>query len=255
VTDDPSTLAPADVVLLAVKLWDTDAAAERLRPLVAHGGVVLPLQNGVENVDRIGAILGPERVLGGVAYLAAAMGEPGVIVHTGTTARLRFGPTLPVQNTSAEAMLTACRGAGIDADLVPDIRRALWEKFVFVVALSGLTAIAGQPLGAVLADPELRAQFEAAMVETWALAREHGIALADDFVAGQMRFADAQPFAMRSSLLDDLVAGRRLEAPWLCGAVARMAKEARIAAPINAAIYAALRPYCDGRLVATTKES
>jgi 2-dehydropantoate 2-reductase len=138
---------------------------------------------------------------------------------------------------------------------VPDVHRALWEKFVFLVALSGLTAISGQPLGVVRSDPELRAQFEAAMFEAWSLARARGIALADDFVAAQMRFADTLPHAMRSSMLNDLVAGNRLEAPWLCGAVGRMAKEARVATPINNAIYAALAPYCDGRPVDQPKET
>jgi 2-dehydropantoate 2-reductase len=253
-TDDPSTLPPADIVLLTVKLWDTETAAESLRCLLTNGGVVIPLQNGIDNIERIGAIVGPERVLGGAVYIAATIAAPGVIAHTGTMARLRFGPTLPAQNMAAEAMRAACRSAGIDAELVPDIRRALWEKFVFLVALSGLTAISGQPLGVVREDPQLRAQFEAAMFEAWSLARARGIALADDFVAGQMRFADTLPRTMRSSLLDDLAAGNRLEAPWLCGAVARMARESRVAAPVNAAIDAALKPYCDGRAVAPAKE-
>ena len=92
VTDDPASLAPADVVLFAVKLWDTESAAAAIRPLVAKGGVVIPFQNGVESIERIGAVVGAERVMGGVAYIAATIGEPGVIVHTGTMARLRFGP-------------------------------------------------------------------------------------------------------------------------------------------------------------------
>jgi 2-dehydropantoate 2-reductase len=254
-TDDPATLSPADVVLFTVKLWDTETAARALRPLLARGGVVIPLQNGVESIDRVAAVVGAEQVMGGVAIIAATIGEPGVIVHTGTMARLRFGPVLPVQRPAAEAMRAALEGAGVDAEVVADVRRALWEKFVFLVALSGLTAISGQPLGDVRSDPELRAQFEAAMVEAWSLARARGIVLADDFVAEQMRFADTLPHEMRSSMLNDLVAGNRLEAPWLCGAVERMAKPLRVATPINNAIHAALAPYCDGRHIARPKET
>lgn len=250
VTDDPATLPRADVVLFTVKLWDTEAAAHALQPLLAHGGAAMPLQNGVESIDRVAAVVGAEQVMGGVAYIAATIGEPGVIVHTGTLARLRFGPVLPHQRPAAEALQAALEGAGVDAELVPDIHRTLWEKFVFLVALSGLTSISGQPLGVVRGDPELRAQFEAAMYEVWSLARARGVALADDFVAGQMRFADTLPHEMRSSMLNDLVAGRRLEAPWLCGAVERMAKALRVATPVNNAIHAALLPYCDGRPVA-----
>jgi len=246
VTDNPATLPPADIVLFAVKLWDTEIAAEAIRPLVAHGGVVVPFQNGVGSVKRISAIVGAERVMGGVAQIAATIAEPGVISHTGTMARLRFGVVLPAQQPAAEALLAACTGAGIDAELVADIRRALWEKFIFLAAFSGLTSVARQPIGVLRADPDLRAALEAAMREAWAVGRAQGIALADDFIAQLMKFADGLPAEMKSSMLNDLVAGNRLEAPWLCGAVARMATAAGVPAPVHSTLYAALKPYCDG---------
>jgi 2-dehydropantoate 2-reductase len=246
VTDDPATLLPADIVLFAVKLWDTEIAAEAIRPLVAHGGVVVPFQNGVGSVERISAIVGAERVMGGVAQIAATIAEPGVISHTGTMARLRFGVVLPAQQPAAEALLAACTGAGIDAELVADIRRALWEKFIFLAAFSGLTSVARQPIGVLRADPDLRAALEAAMREAWAVGRAQGIALADDFIAQLMKFADGLPAEMKSSMLNDLVAGNRLEAPWLCGEVARMATAAGVPAPVHSTLYAVLKPYCDG---------
>jgi 2-dehydropantoate 2-reductase len=246
VTDDPATLPPADVVLFAVKLWDTESAAAQVRPLVAGGGVIVPFQNGVESVERIAAVVGAERVMGGVAQIAATIAEPGVIAHTGTMARLRFGPVLPGQQPAAERLLAACTAAGVEAELVPDVRLALWMKFVFLVALSGGTALARQPVGILRADPDLRSMLEAAMRETWQVGRAKGIALPDAFVAAQMRFLDGLPPEMRSSMQNDLAAGNRLEAPWLSGAVARMARECGIAAPVNATIYAALKPYCAG---------
>lgn len=245
-TDDPSTLRPADIVLFAVKLWDTESAALAARPLVADGGVVVPFQNGVGSIERIGGIVGARQVMGGVAQIAATIAEPGVIVHTGTMARLRFGAVLPEQRPAAEALLAACRGAGIDAELVDDIRRALWEKFVFLSAFSGLTSVTRQPIGVLRTDPELRSTLEAAMREAWAVGRAQGVALADDFVARQLQFTDGLPAEMKSSMLNDLLAGNRLEAPWLSGAVARMATAAGIAAPVSATLYAALKPYCGG---------
>jgi len=246
VTDDPATLAPAAIVLFAVKLWDTERAAETARPLVADGGVIVPFQNGVGSVERIGAIAGTERVMGGVAQIAATIAEPGVIAHTGTMARLRFGPVHAAQRPAAEALLAACKAAGIDAELVADIRRALWEKFIFLAAFSGLTSVARQPIGVLRADPDLRSTLEAAMREAWAVGRAQGVALADDFIAQQMRFTDGLPAEMKSSMLNDLAAGNRLEAPWLCGAVAGMATAAGVAAPVSATLYAALKPYCGG---------
>jgi 2-dehydropantoate 2-reductase len=246
VAEDPATLDPADVVLFAVKLWDTESAADAVRPLVARGGVIVPFQNGVESIDRIGAVVGAARVMGGVAYIAATITEPGVIAHTGTMARLRFGPVLPEQRAAAEALLAACKGAGIEAELSADIRRALWEKFAFLAAFSGITSVSRQPLGVVRGDPDSRAVLESAIREVWTLGRALRIGLADDFVGEQMKFADGLPAEMRSSMQNDLAAGNRLEAPWLCGAVARMAAAAGIPAPVNTTLYAALKPYCAG---------
>ena len=245
-SDDPKALGSYDVVLFAVKLWDTEAAAAASLPLVADGGVVVPFQNGVESIERIGAVIGAARVLGGVAYIAAVIAEPGVIVHTGRMARLCFGPVLPEQEAAARRFLQACIGAGIEAELVADIRRVVWEKFVFLCALSGMTCATRQPLGAIRSDADLRAVFEAAMREAWMVGRARGIALAENLVAQQMVFADGLPAEMKSSMLNDLLAGNRLEAPWLSGAVARMAKEAALVAPVNATLYAAVKPYCDG---------
>ena len=246
VTDDPAGLAPADIVLFAVKLWDTEGAAKAVLPLLATGGVVVPFQNGVESIERIGAIVGAHRVMGGVAYIAATIGEPGVIAHTGTMARLRFGPVEPSQRKTAEALLASCQGAGIDAELSNDILRALWEKFAFLSAFSGLTSVARQPLGVLRDDPDLRATLEAAIRETWSVGRAKGVALTDDFVTQQMKFTDGLPAQMKSSMLNDLEAGNRIEAPWLAGAVARMGSAMGIATPVNATLFAALKPYCAG---------
>ncbi|MEO5699114.1 MAG: 2-dehydropantoate 2-reductase [Casimicrobiaceae bacterium] len=246
VTDDPSTLAPVDVVLFAVKLWDTEDAARQVAPLVSGGGFVIPFQNGVESMTRVGAVVGPERVLGGTAHIAAKIGAPGVIEHIGTMARLRFGAAWGDAPPVAHELAAAFRGLDVDAEVVPDITRALWEKFAFLAAFSGITAASRQPIGVVRADPDMRAVFEAAMREAFTVGRARGVALADDYVEGQMRFADGLPQEMKSSLLHDLVAGNRLEAPWLSGAVLRMGREAGVATPVSAALYAAVKPYLEG---------
>jgi 2-dehydropantoate 2-reductase len=208
-SDDPKSLGGFDVVLFAVKLWDTETAAAAMRPLLAGGGVVIPFQNGVESIERIGAVVGAPRVLGGVAYIAATIAELGVIAHTGQMARLRFGPVLREQEAAAQRFREACTGAGIDAEVVTDIRRVLWEKFVFLAALSGVTSATRQSIGVIRGDPDLRSCFEASM-------REAGAQI------------------------------NRLEAPWLSGAVARMAKDAATTAPVNATLFAAVKPFCGG---------
>jgi 2-dehydropantoate 2-reductase len=242
---DPREAGEADVIMFAVKLWDTEGAAEQIRP-VAGRAVVIPFQNGVESIERLGTVLGAERVMGGSAYIATRIAAPGVVEHTGTMARLRFGPVLPSQRRAAQALFEACKAAGIDAELTNDIVLVNWEKFAFLVAVSGTTALARAPLGVVRTDPDLRWMFEQAMRETWTLARRRGVKLADDFVEKQMAFLDTLPPEMRASMLHDLEAGNPLEAPWLCGAVVRMSAQAGLEAPVNRAVYAALKPFVNG---------
>jgi 2-dehydropantoate 2-reductase len=143
-------------------------------------------------------------------------------------------------------LVAAGKSSGIDIERVDDVERALWEKFVFLVALSGLTCLARQPIGVVREDAELRATLQASMRETAALGRARGVSLAADFVDKQLDFIDALPPQMRSSMLHDLTAGRRLEASWLAGATVRMAEEMGLDVPVNRTVYAALKPYLQG---------
>lgn len=245
-TDDPAAIGPVDAVMLCVKLWDVEAAAAQLAPLVTRGGVVIPFQNGVDSPAILTRVLGEGRVLGGVAYIAASIVAPGVVSHLGSMARLRVGAFAGGPSERAQAFVDAARAAGIDAELSPDIRRALWEKLVFLCAFSGVTCLARAPAGTLRADADLRKTFEASMREVELVARAQGVELGDGFIAGQMRLLDGLPAGMRSSMLNDLAAGHRLEAPWLCGRVAELAAQAGLAAPVNATIYAGLKPYVMG---------
>ena len=249
VHENPAEIGPVDIVTFAVKLWDTEAAAEQLRPLLAAGGHVIPFQNGVESIERLRKILPEKAIMGGSAYIATRIASPGVIEHTGTMARLRFGAVLPSQRPAAQVFLNACQQAGIMAELVDDIVLVNWEKFVFLVAMSSASTVSRAPLGVVRSDPELRWAFEQAMRETWRLGRARGVKLPEDFVDKQLAFAETLPHEMRPSLLHDLEAGNRLEAPWLCGAVARMSAQAGLDAPVNRTVYAALRPFVNGSKV------
>ena len=241
-TDDPADIGPVDAVMFAVKLWDVEDAAKRLAPLLHERTVVIPFQNGIESPELLKKHIPARHVVGGVAYIATGIKAPGVILHTGAMQRMQVG-------AGAEAFVQACRSAGINIEQAADIDRARWEKFVFLVGLSGVTSLARRPVGVCRADADLRATLEAAMSETWRLGRHLGIGLAEDFVAERMRFVDTLHAEMRTSMQHDLENGGRLEAPWLCGAVARMSEAARLAAPVNRSIYAALKPYINGSAV------
>jgi 2-dehydropantoate 2-reductase len=245
----PEEVGPVDLVMFAVKLWDTESAAQSMQPLLREGGVVIPFQNGVESIERLRAFFPKEQVLGGSAYIATRIASPGVIEHIGQMARLQFGPLMESQRGVAERFLAVLKESKVNAEISDDIVRSNWEKFAFLVALSSATAVSRAPLGVVRTDPDLRRMFEQAMREVWTLARTRGVGLADDFIEGRMKFAETLPYEMKASMAHDLEAGGRLEAPWLCGAVARMARESGIEAPVNATVYAALKPFVDGSQV------
>jgi 2-dehydropantoate 2-reductase len=246
VDSDPARLGPADIVMFCTKLWDVEQGAHQIAPSLAPEGLVIPFQNGVESHLILGRVLGAQRVAGGVAQISATIKAPGVIEQVGPFARLRIGAFHAEQEGRLKAFAEAGTRAGIDIEAVPDIERALWEKFVFLVAISGVMSLARQPIGVVRTDPDLRATLIAALEEAVAVARARNVALDREVVAATVNLIDWLQPAMRASMLNDLTRGNRLEAPWLAGAVARMAHEAGMPAPVNATIYAALKPYLDG---------
>jgi len=252
-SDDPARLGSADLVVFAVKMPDAESAAARLKPLLKPDTVVLPLQNGVEVVDLLSATLGSQPVALGAAYIPAKIAEPGVIEHAGGFASLRFGPLQPEQRPVLEAFAVACTRAKVQVELVADMRRVMWEKFVFLVGMSSLTALTRLPIGVVRADPELRRLLQQVMEETAALARAEGVAIADDFVAKQMTVVDGLPAQAKASMANDLDAGRALELPWLAGAVVRRSERVGLPATANRFVAAALGPYASGAPSANTR--
>ncbi|HTT13871.1 MAG TPA: 2-dehydropantoate 2-reductase [Burkholderiaceae bacterium] len=243
---DPARLGPADIVMFCTKVWDVGQGARQIARAIAPGGLVIPFQNGVESHLILRDALGSERVAGGVAQISATIKAPGVIEQVGPFARLRIGAFRAEQETPLKGFAETGARAGIDIEVVSDIERALWEKFVFLVAISGVMSLARQPIGVVRTDLDLRATLTAALEEAVAVARARRVALDSDVVAATLKLIDWLQPGMRASMLNDLTRGNRLEAPWLAGAVARMARDAGLAAPVNATIYAALKPYLDG---------
>jgi len=245
-TDDPTTVGPVDVVVFAVKLPDAAAAARQIAPLLGPRTVVIPFQNGVEAPQMLADVVPAAQVACGIAYIGVALRAPGVVVHGGAFARLRFGALATAQLPALEAFRDACRRAGIDGEVVSDIRREQWEKFIFLVGLSAMTAVTRQPVGVIRADPDMRATLRAVMRETFEVGTAEGVALPADFVEGRMAFVDSLPETMQASMLHDLQAGRPLELPWLSGAVMRLGARHGIDTPVNRTIVAALKPYVPG---------
>ncbi|MDD9878999.1 MAG: 2-dehydropantoate 2-reductase, partial [Magnetovibrio sp.] len=170
-TDDPEAIGPVDVVVFAVKLWDTESAADMCRPLLGPETVVIPFQNGVTATETIAGILGEAHTGGGVSRVSSYIEAPGVIRQVGAFASLSFAEADGGRSPRMEAFLAACENAGIDANIPSDITRAVWQKFIFLVALSGLTTAARSPVKLVFEGPEGLSALENSMAETAAVGR------------------------------------------------------------------------------------
>jgi 2-dehydropantoate 2-reductase len=246
-TDDPRTIGPVGIVLFAVKLWDTESAAKSLLPIVGPDTGIISLQNGVQKDDVLRQIFGAGAVMGGAAYMATTIGRPGVIVQTGHMQRLVFGEYDGKRSPRAEALLAAALAGGINAEIADDIRRALWEKYVFLVALSGATTSMRVPLGPIRANPRTRQFALDLMREAVAVGRAQGVALPEDFAEQRFAFIDGLPADMTASMHHDLQRGQRLEVQWLSGGVADMGAKLGVPTPANRAVYDILVLHADGR--------
>lgn len=249
VTDDPAELDPVDLVLFGVKLWDTRPAAELVKPLLGEHTAVVSFQNGVVKDDILRDTLGARHVIGGVCYIAATIAEPGVIQHSGTLQRVVFGEydgPGPRESARVRRFRDACAESGIDVETSDRIEETIWQKFVFLVGLSGTTSTARSPIGPLRAHPRARAFLRDTMHEVVQVARAQGVALPPDFADDRLAFIDGVPADMTSSMHHDLEHGNRLEVAWLSGDVVRRGAELGIPTPCNRAIFDILSVHSDG---------
>lgn len=246
-TDDPASLdGPADVVLFAVKLYDTEAAGKAIRPVVGPGTMVVNLQNGVDGPDRLAAVLGAGAVLGGAAYVSALIAEPGVVRYTSDMSRIVFGELDGRQSDRAIAFRDACREAGFEAEVSADIRATLWDKFVLLATNAGLTTLLRKPAGEVYTDPEIMDLAQAMMREVVAVAAAEGVRTSPDIVERSVALSKSFPPGMYASMYHDLARGRRIEVASLSGLLARRGRDLGVPVPHHETVWCALKPYVDG---------
>jgi 2-dehydropantoate 2-reductase len=242
VTDDPATVGPVDIVLFAVKLWDTETAAELTRPLVGPNTRVITLQNGIDSVERVAPILGADNTIGGAAYIATVIASPGVIKQTSQFAKMRFGRADKKPDAVLQAFVEAGKAAKIDIDISADIECERWEKFAFLTAMSGATSALRSSIGPIVADPELRAFFRKLMEETLAIGKAKGVPLDPAYIDEQMNFVltKMEP-GMKASMAHDLDRGNRLELDWLSGKVRELGRALNVPTPASDTVYTVLK--------------
>jgi 2-dehydropantoate 2-reductase len=246
-TDTAEGLAPVDVVLFAVKLWDNENAARIIKPLVGPSTRVVTTQNGIDTVDMIEPILGRSNVVPGLAQISAVIASPGVISHASQFHLIAFNHPDGHADPALAALVAAGKAAGVDFVLSENINRDLWTKFVILVAMSSLTAASRLPIGVLRGDPDGRKLMLTIMREVVAVGRAKGVPLGEDHVEKALPFIEGVPDAAKASMAHDLDRGNRLELDWLAGRVVSLGRELGVPTPACETIYAILKPYRMGK--------
>jgi len=249
-THDPAAVGPVDLVLFSVKAYDTEAAGSASRPMVGRETVVLCLLNGVDNGEKLEAFLGEQYVMTGVVHILSTISAPGVISQTAGPRTIKIGEKDGRITPRVERVLGVLKGAGIQAEISTHIQVDLWEKFLFICAQGGVTALGRLTIGEILACPETAAFYRGVMEEVAAVGRAKGVALSADAVDRALAFARSLQPGMRSSLAHDLGQGNRLEVETLAGSVVRSGREVGVPTPLNGVIYACLKPHHEKALAA-----
>jgi len=235
-TGDASSIGIADYVFIAVKLWDTAAAIEQVNPVVGPHTTVISFQNGVLKDRYLIDAFGASHVMGGVGYVATTIDRPGVIRQTGPMQRLLFGELDGTTSERGQRLLEACLKGGIAAQLSAEIQREIWQKYVFLVGLSGTTTTIRKPIGPIRGNAQTRAFLRDVMREVVAVARGQGIDLPSDYAEHRLVLADDVAHDMTSSMHHDLERGNRLEVRWLSGGVVELGEAVGVPTPLNRAI-------------------
>ena len=247
VTDDPKSVGPVDIILFAVKAYDTKAAASACKLMMGDSTYVVTVQNGVQSVDLISDILGAGRVLGGATYFIANIESPGVIRQTGPWARIEFAEPSGEKTGRALAFEKICSAAGIDITLRTDMKLLLWRKFILLSATSAMTGITRQSIGVIRGDEVGREIAAECIREAVAVGQALGVPLDTDIQKEIFHYFDAEvdPEA-KTSMLVDLERGKPLELEYLSGALHRLGRELGVPTPVHSTVYAALRPFSKG---------
>lgn len=240
-TDDAAEAGPCDVILYCVKTPSNDTAIPFMRPMVHSDSVVISLQNGIDNGELLAREYGEGRVMEGAAYVFSSIATPGRVHQTAGPRRIVFGSLNGGNSPRGGEIVRVMRAAQVDAHLSADIRVELWNKFILICAVSGMTALTRRPLGEILGYEGTARMAREVMREVYRLGLAMGMPLEPESDAANYRFMAQQDPSGKGSMCHDVEAGRRLEIDALNGYVSRMGRTHGVATPLNDNIYDTLK--------------
>jgi len=243
-TDNPAEVGPVDLVLFTVKTHQNRHVITTLKPLMGHETSVITLQNGVESHEQLGAVLGPSNILPGAYWASSHILSPGVIGED-VPAQVSFGEIDDTDSLRSPDIRKVFRDAGIETEISLDPLQVLWEKFIVLSALAGITSAAQTRPKELLKYPDARMMFCNAMEESLAVGLAKGINLPNNLVQDSLKYVDNLP-DFQNSMHGDYEAGRATELEALSGAVIRLGKQIGVKTPVHGFLYSVLLPHKDG---------
>ncbi len=228
-----------DLVVLAVKAYDVDAAMAQLEPILSDRTVILTLQNGVDTEDRLLARLNRDCVVGGVAFIYSKIAEPGVIDHY-KKGGVAIGELMGHKSDRLLAIADLFRTAGIPCQLVEDIRRSKWEKMCWNCVFNPLTVLVNDRVAKTLDHPEMLRVIHTIVEEVAAVAAAVKVPLAPDMAEKVVRWTQ-EIRDIHTSMYDDWKAGRLTEVDYLNGYVVKVGREHGVPTPVNETMTAIIK--------------
>jgi len=241
-TDDTGSVGPVNLVLYTVKMYHNGAAIPTVAPMVGPDTIVLTLQNGIDNGDKLADALGEDHVMIGVAMLQGRVREPGVVEQLGQVGQVIFGERGPGITPRGERLLDVFQRAGWNVELSDNALGAVWRKFIYLAGSAGVNAATRVTYGEMRTIPETRELLRGTYEELIGLANARAAPVGDGVLAWCMTALDNYPESGMASLAKDFMSSSPVELEGLTGTVVRMAEELGVATPINNAIYAILKP-------------
>jgi len=240
-TDNPADVGEVDLILFVVKTYDTDSAAQLMRPMVGAQATILPLQNGVESVQKLSRYFSKENLIGGMTQALVSIAAPGVIKHEAQYKRIVFGELDGRETPRLKMIYDALKGCGVDAEITTDIEKTLWTKLLHIAPFGGVACVTRSAIGPIRANNEAFAMLRRAMAEVEAVARAKGVAMDADVVEKATAFVNSLAPNSMPSILRDVVAGKRSEYDALSGAVVRAGRETNTATPLHEFFWTCLK--------------
>ena len=241
-TDKPSEVGPVDLIIVATKTYHTDDAAQAIKSMVGSETVVMSLQNGVEAANRLGAVVGIEHMIGGTTWLSAAIEAPGIIGQYSQFRRIALGELNGQKTLRIQRIHDALSRSGATIELVEDINKVMWTKYVFIASVTAIGCLTRATFGEYRHVPEARAVLAVAMQEVKAVAQASGIMLDTDVIDKTLAFLDGSAPGIKTSMQRDIEAGKVSELESMIGFVVLLGEKLKVPTPVMRFTYAMLKP-------------